>query len=68
MKLTFFFLFYNVLSKLTLKTNEGVDNMKIFSFFFTFLANGDADKTAAHNMTESFTGNGTYWNPTLKAK
>jgi hypothetical protein len=42
--------------------------MKIFSFFFTFLANGDADKETAHNMTESFTGNGMYWNPTLKVK
>ncbi|MGG3448878.1 MULTISPECIES: hypothetical protein [Bacillaceae] len=42
--------------------------MKIFSFFFILFTKGDADKEAASNMAESFTGNEAYWNPTLKAE
>lgn len=40
--------------------------MKLLSFIYKFLANGDADKMAAHNLHSSFTGNEAYWNPASK--
>ena len=37
--------------------------MKMITFFYGFLANGDADKEVSHNLTDSFTGIESYWTP-----
>lgn len=40
--------------------------MKFLNLVYHFLSNGDADKKAAHNLTDSFTGIETYWNAPAK--
>ncbi|SIQ26918.1 hypothetical protein [Domibacillus enclensis] len=40
--------------------------MKIFTFFYGFLANGDANKEVSHNLTDSFTGIESYWTSSSK--
>lgn len=40
--------------------------MKFINAVYNFLAQGEADKEVAHNLTDSFTGIEAYWNPDSK--
>ena len=42
--------------------------MRIVNFFLNCMTHGDACKVTAQQMSESYTGNELYWNPTSKSE